>query len=179
MRERFLHKGVLYLRNYGPGTFGFRWQSAFGTEERKEVEVYCDQERIEYEWLPGDRLRTRQVRPAAAQHPATGEWVWFNHAAVFHITTLGPRRAATLQRLFHREDLPNNTYFGDGSEIDPSDLEAIREAYRSHSTPIRWNAGDVLWIDNLLVAHGRRPFRGKRRVLAVLADPLTWEDLAR
>lgn len=179
VRERFLEKQILYVRNYGPGAFGFRWQAAFGTEDRKEVEAYCDQARIEYEWLPDDRLRTRQVRSAAAQHPVTGEWIWFNHAAVFHISTLGPRRAATLLRLFHPEDLPNNTYLGDGSEIDPLDLEAIREAYRSHSTMFRWQAGDVLWIDNLLVAHGRRPFRGKRQVLALLADPRTWGDLER
>jgi hypothetical protein len=35
-----------------------------------------------------------------------------------------------------------------------------------------WRAGDVLLIDNILVSHGRRPYKGSRRVLAALIrDP--------
>ncbi len=179
LRTRFLEKKVLYVRNYGPGAFGFRWQTAFGTDQRCDVEAYCEQAQIEYEWRPGDRLRTRQVRPAALSHPADGEWSWFNHAAVFHVSSLGPRRASTLLRLFRREDLPNNVYYGDGAEIDPQDVESIRAAYRSCSASFPWRRGDLLCLDNLRVAHGRRPFRGERRVLAMLADPLSWGELTR
>ena len=33
---------------------------------------------------------------------------------------------------------------------------------------LAWQAGDVALIDNYLVMHGRRPFKGERRVLASL-----------
>jgi hypothetical protein len=35
---------------------------------------------------------------------------------------------------------------------------------------VDWVAGDVLLIDNVLVAHGRRPFEGSRRVLVAMSD---------
>ena len=31
-----------------------------------------------------------------------------------------------------------------------------------------WETGDVVLVDNFLVMHGRRPFKGTRRVLASL-----------
>lgn len=33
-----------------------------------------------------------------------------------------------------------------------------------------WRAGDLMLIDNVLVAHGRRPFEGARRVLVAMSD---------
>ncbi|MEV5548310.1 TauD/TfdA family dioxygenase [Streptomyces sp. NPDC052309] len=34
---------------------------------------------------------------------------------------------------------------------------------------VDWAAGDLLLIDNVLVAHGRRPFTGRRRVLVAMS----------
>ena len=36
------------------------------------------------------------------------------------------------------------------------------------SYDLEWQAGDVALVDNFRVMHGRRPFVGKRRVLASL-----------
>ena len=33
-----------------------------------------------------------------------------------------------------------------------------------------WETGDIVLIDNYLVMHGRRPYKGDRRVLASLAS---------
>jgi alpha-ketoglutarate-dependent taurine dioxygenase len=38
-----------------------------------------------------------------------------------------------------------------------------------------WRQGDVLLLDNLLVAHGREPFSGERRILTGMADLVEWE----
>src|SRR5262249_6833898 len=121
---------------------------------------------------------TRQVRPATARHPRTGEVVWFNHATVLHPSTLPPALGAMLRKVFREEDLPNNTYYGDGSPIEASTLDALREAYRAEEVAAPWEEGDVLMLDNVLAAHGRRPFTGPRKVVVGMAEPTRWADLS-
>jgi alpha-ketoglutarate-dependent taurine dioxygenase len=153
-RERFIKKGWMYVRNYNVG-FGLSWQKVFRTTQKSAVEEYCRKSRIDYEWKEGDRLRTSQIRPAVAQHPKTGEIVWFNHATFFHLATLDPALQKVLLNNFKEENLPNQTYYGDGSPIEPSILEELREAYLQEMTSFPWQRGDVLLLDNLLTSHAR------------------------
>ncbi len=69
-------------------------------------------------------------------------------------------------------DLPNNTYYGDGSPIEPQVLAELRAAYLAHSVTFPWRQGDLLMLDNLLVMHARQPYEGPRRVLVGMADPV-------
>jgi len=176
VRARFAEKGWMYVRNFGDG-FGLPWQTVFQTSDRAEVEAYCAANAIECEWKPGNRLRTRQVRPAAAVHPRTGERTWFNHATFFHVSTLPDEMRRGLLADFAEEDLPNHTYYGDGSPIEPETVEALREAYRAETVMFDWERGDVLLVDNMLASHAREPFRGPRRVLVAMADPYLRQDL--
>lgn len=170
IRQRFEEKGVMYTRNYGTG-IDLSWQEAFQTNDKAEVEAYCRRAPLKWEWLADDRLRTRQVRPAVARHPATDEMVWFNQAHLFHVTNLGPETRKSMEEIFDIEDLPRNCYFGDESPISESDLEAVRDAYRTHEVVLDWRQGDVMMLDNMLVAHGRRPYSGERRILTALSEP--------
>lgn len=176
VRERFQEKGWMYVRNFHPG-FGLSWRTVFQTGDKGRVEEYCREAGIEFEWRPGDRLRTRQVRPAAAVHPRTGETVWFNHATFFHVSTLAPAIREPLLRDFGEDDLPNNTYYGDGSPIEPEVAEHLRQAYRSEMVELPWRRGDVLLIDNMLTAHARNPFTGPRKIAVAMADPHVRTDL--
>jgi alpha-ketoglutarate-dependent taurine dioxygenase len=168
IRQRFIEKGWMLVRNFGCG-LSLTWQSVFQTEDQFAVEAYCHEAGIETEWR-GDRLRTRQVRRAVAQHPATGETVWFNHVAFFHVSTLEPSTREALLGGLEEDDLPNNTYYGDGSPIEPSVLEDIREAYRREMVSFAWQEGDIMMLDNMLVAHGRNPYVGQRKVLVAMAE---------
>ncbi|HEY9404502.1 MAG TPA: TauD/TfdA family dioxygenase [Pyrinomonadaceae bacterium] len=177
IRKRFVEKNWMLVRNYGHG-LGLPWQTVFRTTERAVVEQYCRREGIETMWLDGDRLRTRQVRPVGISHQRTGEWTWFNHATFFHVSTLAPSIREALLSEFTEEELPNNSYYGDGTAIEPDVLEELREAYRQAAVSFPWQAGSVILLDNILTAHARNPFTGPRKILFAMADPFTRTDYA-
>ncbi|MHC5718066.1 MAG: TauD/TfdA family dioxygenase, partial [Nostoc sp.] len=167
--DRFTQKGVMYVRNFGDG-FGLPWQTVFQTTNPAEVEAFCHSNGIEFEWKEGNRLRTRQVRQAVATHPQTNELVWFNHAAFFHVSTLEPSIREPLLAEFPESDLPHNTYYGDGSAIEPAVLDEIRAAYQQEMVIFSWQTGDILMLDNMLTVHGRMPFMGARKVVVGMAE---------
>ena len=175
IRQRFLDQGYVYTRNFGNG-FGLSWQDAFQTSSKADVEHYCRQHQIDCHWLTGDRLSTAQVRPAIAIHPRTGEQAWFNHATFFHVSTLEPVIREHVLAEFREEDLPNNTYYGDGSRIELEVMDHLRHAYLQEKTLFTWQQFDVLMLDNMLCAHGREPFSGQRRIVTGLADPHLWKN---
>ncbi|MFL6253449.1 MAG: TauD/TfdA family dioxygenase, partial [Pyrinomonadaceae bacterium] len=140
VRERFAEKGWMYVRNFGDG-LGLDWRTVFQTTERAVVEEHCRRHGIEFEWKDGGRLRTRSVRPAVARHPRTSELVWFNHATFFHVTTLEPPVRELLMREFDERDLPTNTFYGDGSPIEESVADELREAYRQETVVFPWQRG--------------------------------------
>jgi alpha-ketoglutarate-dependent taurine dioxygenase len=169
IKERFIEKGWMYMRNFGDG-FGLGWQTVFQTDDRSAVEEHCRKNGIEVEWKPGGRLRTRAVRPAVRKHPKTGEDVWFNHAAFFHVSSMEPSIREYLLAEFAEEDLPTNTFYGDGSTIEPSVVERLRAAYLEEMVVFPWQSGDILLLDNMLAAHGRNPYLGPRDILVGMAE---------
>ncbi|MFD7451643.1 TauD/TfdA family dioxygenase [Kitasatospora sp. NPDC059827] len=168
----FTRRRWMLVRNFGPG-FGLPWQDVFGTTDRDEVAAYCAANRIEPEWLDDGTLRTRVVRDAVRTHPGTGEPVWFNHAAMFHLSTLSPGVRAGLEALFAAEELPNNTYYGDGGRIPDDVMAHVRDCYRKAATRFDYREGDVVMLDNMLTAHAREPFTPPRRVAVAMAEPLS------
>lgn len=170
IQARFIEKGWMYVRNFGDG-FGLPWQTVFQTTDRAVVEDHCRKNGIQVEWKEGDRLRTRSVLPVVTRHPNTGEQVWFNHATFFHVSTLPPLIRESLKAGFKEEDLPTNTYYGDGSKIEDSVMDVLRDAYQQEKVVFPWQQGDVLLLDNMLVAHGRNPYAGARKVLVAMCDP--------
>ena len=176
VRQRFIDRQVLYQRNFNHG-FGLTWQTVFQTSDPAVVEDYCRRNAIDFHWLSDGRLRTRQVRPAVARHRVTGEWVWFNHATFFHISTLEETLREVLLSEFAVEELPFNTYYGDGGEIEAEVLEELRGAYEAERVRFGWEAGDVLLLDNMSVAHGREAYEGERKVLVGMAEPCSRREV--
>jgi alpha-ketoglutarate-dependent taurine dioxygenase len=169
LRERFESKRVMYVRNYGSG-FDLPWQTVFGTERRDSVERFCRKAGIAWEWNEDGELRTRQVCQAVATHPRSGALVWFNQAHLFHVSSLEPAAREGLLSIMTEDELPRNAFYGDGSPIEPAALEEVREVYKQLAFEFAWREGDLLLLDNMLVAHGRAPFRGKRKVLVAMAE---------
>ena len=167
----------MYVRNFGDG-FGLGWQTVFQTEDKGAVEEHCRKSGIEVEWKESNRLRTRAVRPALTKHPRTGELLWFNHATFLHVSTLAPEIQSELLAEFDEQDLPSNTYYGDGTTIEPEVLDHLRALYDRHTVRFPWQQGDVLVLDNMVVAHGRAPYQGERKILVGMSEPTSREPSA-
>jgi alpha-ketoglutarate-dependent taurine dioxygenase len=169
IRECFEQKGLRYVRNYGTG-LDIPWQEAFQTTDRKVVEDYCHKAQIEFDWIGADQLRTSQRAHVVATHPRTGEVVWFNQAHLVHVSRLTPEVRDWLLSAYGEANLPRNVYFADGSAIDPAMLDEIAAVYAAVAVTFPWREGDLLLLDNMLTAHGRRPFLGRRKVIVGIAE---------
>jgi alpha-ketoglutarate-dependent taurine dioxygenase len=167
IRKR-LEPGVLYVRNYGE--FDVPWQTVFNTPDRSEVEAFCRRAGIHWEWTADGGLRTRQLCQAVETHPVTGEKVWFNQAHLFHVSNLQPDVRESLEELLGTENLPRNVYDAQGAPIEDAVFDEIRAVLDAETVSFPWQAGDVLMLDNMLVAHARSPFKGPRRVVVAMAQ---------
>lgn len=168
LRRPFEEKGVMYVRTYRTG-LGLRWQDVFRTEDRAAVEARCQAEGMTYSWF-GDDLRTTCVRPAVIRHPVTGEASWFNQAQHWHMSCLSEQTRQGLRKIFEPDQMPRDCFYGDGTPIPDEVMAAILEVYTELELAFPWQAGDVMMLDNILMAHGRNPFAGERRLLVVMGE---------
>lgn len=169
--DAFETRRVRYIRHYSP-FLDLSWQVVFQTDDRDAVARFCAENGIAHEWLDADTLRTVQVCQGTARHPVTGERVFFNQAHLFHISSLGPKNAEAMIEICGSDRLPRHASYGDGGEIGERELAIVSNAFRDHAASVPWQSGDVLLLDNMQMAHGRRPFTGQRKVLAALLEPL-------
>ena len=169
VRNRFEEKGVIYVRNYRAG-MDLSWQEVFQTDKKEEVENYCKEHSIDWEWNKGpSELTTRQICQASLTHPKTNEKVWFNQAHLFHISNLEEATKKSLIDEYGEEYLPRNAFYGDGSPLELEALEHIREIYEQEKILFKWQKGDIMLLDNRLMAHGRQPYKGERKVAVAMA----------
>jgi alpha-ketoglutarate-dependent taurine dioxygenase len=176
-KAKFERLGVLYVRNFHEA-LGVSWKDTFQTADKDAVEQYCRASGYEFEWTAFG-LRTRRLAAAICSHPVTGEKVWFNHAAFFHVSSLPADIRTALMSQFAEEDLPNHTYYGDGSSIEPRVVEELRAAYSSETVRYSWTRGDLLMVDNMLTAHARSAYSGERRILVGMSEPFHATQLQR
>ena len=47
---------------------------------------------------------------------------------------------------------------------------SMADAYAQVTGRFAWEQGDVLLLDNMLTAHGRRPYSGARQVVVAMSD---------
>jgi alpha-ketoglutarate-dependent taurine dioxygenase len=167
LREKFERLGVMYVRNYG--SIDLPWQEVFQTNSKIEVESYCKAHDIQFAWLDEDRLQTKQIRPAVATHPKTGEKVWFNQAHLFHSSSIDTHLPEMMRTSIGEERLPRNAYFGDGSPILDEDIKIINDVYEKVTFSYPWQRNDILLLDNMLYTHGRQAYSGVRKVLVGMA----------
>lgn len=167
---RFARGGYIYRRAFLPG-FRPDWRETYQSDDREELEHYLAWAGISWRWDKAEVLHTEIRRAVVTHHPRTGESAWFNHVLFWHHSSLEPELAGELLNQFGEEGLPYAVFHGDGSPISAGEIAEIRAAHRAETWALRWKAGDLLVIDNVLRAHGRAPYAGARAILFAMASP--------
>ena len=136
---------------------GRSWKSTLSAENRQQAEGKLAHLDYDWQWQEDGSLSvTTPVLPAVRQLN-DGRTVFFNQLiAAFR----GWKDA--------RNSGEKSICFGDGSAIDSSHMALAIDLADKLTFDIPWQSGDVALLDNFLVMHGRRPFQGKRTVLASL-----------
>ncbi|NEQ95205.1 MAG: amino acid adenylation domain-containing protein [Cyanothece sp. SIO2G6] len=178
MRDRLHQKQLMYVRNYIKG-LDVAWQDFFHTDDRAVVEQRCQAAGVEWEWLADDGLQTRQIRPALVRHPLTGEWVVFNQLQLHHLSYLDQPTQQSLLSLFGEDRLPRQVYYGDGSTIEPEVLNGLQAAYTEAEQVFDWQQGDIIMLDNMLMAHGRHAYTGSRMIAVAMGEMMTQAKLSQ
>lgn len=162
LAKAFEERGVRYSNTMpaaddaGSGQ-GRSWRSTLGVETREAAEARLADLGYEWEWQNGEALRvTTPVLPAVRTLP-DGRKTFFNQLIAAFRGWSDTRNEAT-----------KAVRFGGGELITADDMAAPIALSEELTYDHAWQAGDVVLVDNFLVMHGRKPFVGKRRVLASL-----------
>ncbi|MEE4152901.1 MAG: TauD/TfdA family dioxygenase [Erythrobacter sp.] len=159
---RLAAEGVRYT-NVMPGDDdagsgqGRSWRSTLSAAYKEDAEVRLRELGYAWEWCADGSLRATTPVLAAICTLPDGRRTFFNQLiAAF-------RGWADI-----RNDPTHAITFGDGAPITSADMAPAITIADELTHDLAWQAGDVALVDNFLVMHGRRPFEGKRRVLASL-----------
>jgi hypothetical protein len=153
--------GLLYSLVMPPeddpeSAMGRSWRSTFGVGTREGAERRMRKLGYGWEWLADGCLRTTTPVLPAVRELGPGRKSFFNQliaALAWKDRRNDPARAVTL---------------GDGRPLDPESWSLVVALAEELSVDLCWQKGDVALVDNLVVMHGRRSFRGTRQVLASL-----------
>lgn len=183
---RFVQKGGLQLRRHLPRPeqidvwpgFPKPWTEVFGTTDPEEADRVARSRGWRTQWeADGSVQLWQEVLPALRTHPVSGDEVWFNQIHIFDpaASVRWARRdgrhafADRLEAALRSgRDKVDRIVHGDGSELDEADVEHVAEVMDRAARPLAWRTGDLLVMDNILAAHGRRQFSGPRSILAAL-----------
>lgn len=170
--ERLERRGLLYVRTFIEG-LDVSWREFYKTGDRATVERICEASGDDSRWEPDGTLQVRRRAQAVATHPATGERVFFNQIQLHEPHFLAPAVREALLLVYGPDRLPRNVLYGDGEPLEPEALDHILQVYRKLAVDFPWQPGDMLMLDNMLVAHGRNRFKGVRKIIVGLGDPIS------
>lgn len=155
-------EGVRYT-NVMPGSDdsgsgqGRSWRSTLSVSDESEAEARLQELGYSWEWLEDGSLRVTTAALPAVRTLEDGRKTFFNQLI-----------AAFRGWADSRNDPNKAITFGGGGPITSKDMAPAIALADEFTHDLAWQAGDVALIDNFSVMHGRRPFEGKRRVLASL-----------
>ncbi|MFQ5618976.1 MAG: TauD/TfdA family dioxygenase [Rhodospirillales bacterium] len=172
VRDKFARLGVMYIRDIPEAELA----DVFGSSSTSYIDAYCKRNDFDFEWDHKGGIHVCFVAQAVIEHPKTAEMLWFNHAHSYLRSGYPflreprpiPRPVAAIP--YERENDGLYAHYGDGSPIDAGAIYEIHNAYMAEAIAFPWQKGDILLLDNMLVAHGRNRFAGEREILLAMGD---------
>ena len=137
---------------------GRGWRATLGADNRIEAEARLKSLGYGWSWFDGCVLRACSPALPAVRTLPSGKSVFFNQLI-----------AAWRGWSDRRNEAERSICFGDHSEIPDADMQVVAEIAEQMTVDLQWQAGDMALVDNMQVMHGRRPYSGRRQVLASLA----------
>lgn len=156
------YSNVMPADNDPKSGMGRSWKSTLRAESREEAESRLREIEYDWEWLPDGCLRATTPVLPAVRDVGHGRKAFFNQLI-----------AAFQGWKDERNDPSKAIRFGDGSPLDRDAVNVATELAYEMAFDLPWQRGDAVLVDNFVTMHGRRTFRGTRKVLASLADPQT------
>jgi Taurine catabolism dioxygenase TauD, TfdA family len=179
IKQAFESKGVQYVRNYYPSMPYKTIEQTFGTTDQAAVDAFCSGLGIETHWRDAGTLKLIQRAPAVRQHPLTADRLFFNTVVLWHASYWRHLAAEAFGSVptDDQDKLWQQSQFGDGTDIPDETIRKIVDAYEEQEYSVPWRKNDILYFDNMLVSHGRKPFAGRRSILVSFRSPLRAVDL--
>lgn len=138
---------------------GRSWKGTLGVDSREAAERRLKELNYDWQWQPDGSLRATTPPLPAVKDVGGGRKSFFNQLI-----------AAFCGWKDERNDPSEAIRHGDGSRLDQAGVAEAVALADELTFDLAWRPGDAVLIDNNLVMHARRPFRGTRKVLASLAD---------
>jgi hypothetical protein len=154
------YSNVMPAENDPKSGMGRSWKSTLRAETREEAEARLKEIEYDWEWLPDGSLRATTPVLPAVRDVGQGRKAFFNQLI-----------AAFQGWKDDRNDPSKAIRFGDGSLLDRDAVNIATELAYEIAFDLPWQKGDAVLVDNFVTMHGRRTFKGTRKVLASLADP--------
>ncbi|GEK07756.1 non-ribosomal peptide synthetase [Pseudoalteromonas peptidolytica] len=174
--EKFKQHGVMYVRNYSrTDDVGLGWESVFCTTDKAIVERKCKEQNIRFEWLEKDKLRTYAVRPAFVTDQEN-KCYWVAQIQHWHFSCLDDNTRQSIATVYSESEYPRNCYFGNGDKIEDGFVSDLLALYKKLESSFAWQDGDALLVDNVMMAHGRNPYKGDRKLLVSMGNLITFES---
>lgn len=164
--------GVIYIRNLHSGRgIGPSWQDTFETNDKPAVDEYCQSYGMDYEWRENDTIRLKQFSKGIITHNITKEKVWFNQIDQFHPCQLGDELYEAMMTIYESpEEFPMYVTLGNGEDIGEDVIKEVLKTIDNIKVAPAWQKNELLIIDNVLVSHGRSPFKGERKVVVAMSE---------
>jgi hypothetical protein len=93
-----------------------------------------------------------------------------------HTSSLSEDVRNSLLEIFGEDGLPRNVVYGNGERIGDDDMAEIGRAYDEAAVLFTWQRGDVAMLDNMFVAHGRKPYTGERKIVVAMGEIIEEHD---
>jgi hypothetical protein len=155
------------------------WQETFSSARKSEAELLCRSRGWDFEWNGEDLVLWQDCISPMRQHPLKDADIWCNQAHFWGAAAMiewaridGREQDASELINAHRKTplLLEAMCFGDGEPLAEDLTLELFHAVRGLERDVDLAEGDILLLDNLQFAHGRRAFSGSRTINVIIAD---------